>query len=110
MRRAKVLRCLFPGGGRTQEGDARPSDGGRQEGASPTAPQQTVSDSEEEDIFEGAGRMYEDPAAARARTGSGASGAGGAAADRVPLFGNADRLADLPDGATCGATLGSLAE
>lgn len=82
----------FPVGGRPQEVAAHPADGDSQGGASPAAPP-PISDGEEEDIFEGAGRAYEDPAAARARNGGGAQGAG---AERGALFGTAERLADLP--------------
>ncbi len=80
--------------------------------AAPAMAQQrtaAANDSDDDDIFQGAGKDFEDPvaAAARARDQNGAAAPNGTAAG-VGLFGSDGRLADLPPGSTTGAACAAL--
>lgn len=76
---------------------------------SPTAAQQHpagADESDDDEIFGGAGKDFEDPvaAAAKAAQQNGTAAANGSATGAA-LFGSDARLADLPRGSTTGAHL-----
>ena len=64
-----------------------------------------ANDSDDDDIFSGAGKDFEDPvaAAARAREQTGAAAVNGHATGAA-LFGSDGRLADLPPSSTAGVS------